>query len=881
MRAEEIRRSYLDYFVERGHTLVPSSPLVPTDDPTLLFTNAGMNQFKDVLLGREKRDYVRATSVQKCVRAGGKHNDLDAVGNDGRHLTFFEMLGNWSFGDYYKREAINWGWEFVTKTLGFPSERLWVSIYKDDDESRRIWRADVGLADERIVPLGDVEKGDEENFWSMGPTGPCGPCSEVHYDMGTDVGCGRPACTVGCDCDRFSELWNLVFMEFDRDTNGKLTPLPFRSVDTGMGLDRVVAVAQGASTVFGTDLFAPYLKWLHDTAGCSYDDPEVRSSMCVIADHIRSLTFALAERAAFGNIGRGYVLRRILRRAVRHGRILGFKEPFLHEMVPIVNRVMGGAYPELSDSVDHVSRAIRLEEERFFITLDRGLERLATAVGEAKAAGQDRLSGEIVFLLHDTFGFPADLTGIIAGENGLGIDLEGYRCEMEKQKTRSRAARRFYDDAARTGEWVNLHMERAGEKTEFVGYDALESEAVVRRYRVSDDQIEMILDRTPFYAESGGQVGDQGHLLIGDHKLSVDDTQRLGDSIVQICMSQSEIDPSALEGPVWAIVDAERRFRIHRNHTATHLLQAALQRVLGEDVRQSGSLVAAQRLRFDFTYDEGVTSAQLAEVERIVNAWVMENHRVIVHSDVPVEEAKKRGAMALFGEKYGDVVRMVEVEGVSLELCGGTHCTQTAEIGLIRIVSESAVAAGIRRIEAVTGMEAYTQMATRDGALREASQFLNTSAPDLPERVQKLQADLKQQSREIRNLKKQIARGGLGDLSVKAEEMHGTSVLVSRVPVEDMESLRQVMDSLRKTHGDGVILLGADVGGKVALLCNVGKQLSKRLSAGDLLGEVAAICAGGGGGSATRAQAGGKDVGRLDDALEKGRALIREALKEQ
>ena len=887
MTPDQLRDSYIRFFEARGHRHVPSSPVIPEGDPTLLFTNAGMNQFKDVLLGRERRDYSRAVNAQKCIRAGGKHNDLDEVGRDGRHLTFFEMLGNWSFGDYYKHDAIRWAWDYVTTELGLDRSRLYVSVYKDDDESWDIWHRDVGVPADHIVRLGDVEQGDEENFWSMGPTGPCGPCTEIYYDHHPEH--GAVPWEPGFDDERFLEIWNLVFMEFDRAEDGSLSPLPMKSVDTGMGLDRVAAVIEGVDNVFHTPIFAGILENIerlrtgedvpagHARQLISRDD---FTTYCVIADHIRTLTFSICDGGTFSNEGRGYVLRRILRRAVRFGRNLGFNGPFLCRLVPAVVESFGHVYPELRLKQREAATILENEEARFFRTLDRGIALFEDVAAQAVATDARTIAGDVVFKLYDTFGFPIDLTEIMAEEKGLAVDRDGYERAMNEQRERSRSADDRYQDA---GEWTTL-IEGAADR--FVGYDRHTAETRVLRFRQgpNSDVVEVCLQESPFYAESGGQVGDTGTLTFRDSGLvlAVHDTQRTTAGITLFCRVQDGVlGPDTTTGPVDATVDLERRRLISYNHTATHLLHAALHRFVSDKAFQAGSLVAPDRLRFDFSHDGPVRREQLDEIEAWVNARIQENTALSILTDVPLPEAEAMGAMMIFGEKYGERVRVVTIPGTSAELCGGIHAPDTASIGWFRIVSESGVAAGVRRIEAVTNQGAY-QLAGEERAIVERlASRLRVPAHQLEERIQRMQEDRRDLERQIDALTRQQA-GDLASRLVDSTEPVGPArLLAERVDVPDRDALLQLADSVRDRLADTVVgLLCAVIDDKPAVVVLVAEALTRShgVKAGDLVNIAAAAVGGRGGGRPTLAQAGGSDVAGIPDAIARFRAAATERL---
>lgn len=866
MTPDQVRSAYLDFFREHGHHVVASSPVVPEGDPTLLFTNAGMNQFKDVLLGLEKRDYVRAASVQKCIRAGGKHNDLDEVGKSPRHLTFFEMLGNWSFGEYYKKESIAWAWEFVTKVLGLAPERLFVSVFETDDESERLWKEDIGLSDAHVTRLGK-----EDNFWSMGPTGPCGPCTEIYYDVYPERG---PAdWTPGFDEHRFIEIWNLVFMESDAQEDGSLVPLPLQSVDTGMGLDRVAMILEGVDSVFKTGLFSPtFAKIEKLRTGTEVDLDALYASddfmaYSVIADHVRTVLFSIVDGARFANEGRGYVLRRILRRAVRFGRQLGFEGPFLHEVAAAVVDNFQHVYPELRLKGREAATIICNEEERFFKTIDRGIALFEEVAARVEADSTRTIDGDAMFRLYDTFGFPPDLTQIMAEERGLSVDLEGYERAMQEQRERSKAADVRYESA---GEWTILHD---GAADTFIGYDKLAAVTDVLRFRVDGDAIELTLRESPFYAESGGQVGDRGQLLSEDGELevSIDDTQKTTAGItLRGKVTRGAPSPERLAKPVSVQVDADARFLTACNHSATHLLHAALHEIVSADAFQAGSLVAPDRLRFDFSYGKPVTVEQLDAIERWVNARVRESLPIAIHADVPLEEAERRGAMMMFGEKYGAHVRMVEMGPDSLELCGGTHVAATSDIAYFRVTSESGVAAGVRRIEAVTNRGAFERAAADRARVRDLSALLKVNATQLDERVQRLLADNKELERKLTSLEQKQANEAASALGDALTKVGDVSVVAARVEAANRDQLLAMADGLRdQVDGPAVAFFAAAIDGKPALLvlCTDDAVSGHGLKAGDLINDAAQHVGGRGGGRPTLAQAGGKDVGGIDAAV--------------
>ncbi|MFP1683112.1 alanine--tRNA ligase [Alloalcanivorax sp. C16-1] len=865
MTSAEIRQAFLDYFARQGHAKVASSSLVPENDPTLLFTNAGMNQFKDVFLGREKRDYSRATSAQRCVRAGGKHNDLENVGYTARHHTFFEMLGNFSFGDYFKRDAIRFAWEFLTGELGLPEERLWVTVHVSDDEAADIWLKEMGVSAERFSRL------DEDNFWQMGDTGPCGPSSEIFYDHGADVPGGPPGSEDG-DLDRYIEIWNLVFMQYDRQDDGELKPLPKPSVDTGMGLERIAAVKQGVHSNYEIDLFQNLLKAAAKATGC--DDLE-NKSLRVIADHIRSAGFLITDGVVPSNEGRGYVLRRIIRRALRHGHQLGQSRPFFHTLVQALVDEMGDAYPELAREQARVEKALLAEEEQFGRTLAAGMKVLEGAMADLDG---NTLPGEVVFQLYDTHGFPPDLTADVAREHDLEVDLEGFEREMDAQRQRARGAGAFGNDY---GDRLNIES-----VTDFSGYEKHEDQAEVEAlYRdgAAVDRLDagdtgmVVLKRTPFYAESGGQVGDRGVLAGDGGRFDVEDTRKRGQAHIHI----GTVREGALKvgDKVDAYVDLERRRAIMRHHSATHLLHAALRQVLGEHVQQKGSLVAPDYLRFDFSHGEALSADQRDRIEAIVNRQILANAAVTTEL-MDMDAARKAGAMALFGEKYADEVRVLTMgtDGFSKELCGGTHVQRTGDIGLFKITLETSAAAGVRRIEAVTGEYALAAVRDQERALEEIAATVKSSPELAAGRVAAQARRLRELEKEVERLKQKLASGAGGDLTADAREVAGVKVLATLVDGADAKTLRVTMDKVKDKLGSGVILLAAADGDKVALVAGVTKDLTDRVKAGDLMKRVAEQVGGKGGGRPDMAQGGGTDAAALPAALEGVYGWVEERL---
>lgn len=888
--SKELRTSFLEFFAERGHEIVPSSPLVPANDPTLLFTNSGMVQFKDVFLGRESRASQRAVTSQRCLRAGGKHNDLENVGYTDRHLTFFEMLGNFSFGDYFKRDAIRYSWEYMTEVLGLPAERLWCTVYLDDDEAASLWLDDIGIDKRRFARIGA-----EENFWSMGDTGPCGPCSEIFYDHGESVPGGPPG-SADAEGDRYVEVWNLVFMQYDRNAQGELTPLPKPSVDTGMGLERLSAVMQGVHSVYDTDLFRSLIE---AAAAATRTQDLASNSLRVIVDHIRACSFLIVDGVLPGNEGRGYVLRRIVRRALRHGYKLGVEEPFFHSLVASLDAEMGQAYPELTEHREHVERVLLQEEERFAETLDKGMRLLEGAIADLPSGAA--LPGETVFKLYDTYGFPEDLTADIARERGLSVDRDGFERAMKGQRTRSRQASRF--------EALAHDLPSLSEETEFLGYECLEADGeVVALFDAEANPVErlskgdtgiVVLDRTPFYAESGGQVGDTGRLLSEVGRFADDAvrmsgyTGRLSDTPHELFGAAAEfrvtdtrkLDAAnghigslasgelAVGARVSASVDAARRAATVLNHSATHLLHAALREVLGSHVQQKGSLVAPDRLRFDFSHYEPVGNDELDEIEALVNEQIRLNTAAETRV-LPFDEAIAAGAIAFFGDKYGDDVRVLTLGEFSTELCGGTHVSRAGDIGLFKITSESGIAAGQRRIEAVTGRGALAWVNAGETVLREVAGLVKGSRDDVSDKVVQLIERARNLEREVAKLKSSLATGGSRDLLDETEEVNGVQLLVARLDGADVKALRSAADRFKDKLGSGVVVLGSVEADKVYLVAGVTKDLTDRLHAGKLIKPVAECVGGSGGGRPDFAQAGGTLPDKLDEAL----ALVKTSL---
>ena len=861
----EIRTAFLDFFKEKGHEVVVSSSLIPGNDPTLLFTNAGMVPFKDVFLGKEKRNYVSATSSQRCVRAGGKHNDLENVGYTARHHTFFEMLGNFSFGDYFKREAIQFAWDFLTETLGLPAEKLWVTVFEEDDEAADIW-----LKEMKVDPQHFTRIGAKDNFWSMGDTGPCGPCTEIFYDHGEDIPGGPPG-TPEEDGDRYIEIWNLVFMQYDRDKNGKLNPLPKPSVDTGMGLERLAAIMQDGHSNYDIDLFQNLISAVIKVTSC---DDRNNNSLKVIADHIRSCSFLIVDGVMPSNEGRGYVLRRIIRRAVRHGHKLGVREPFFYKLVAALSKEMGEAYPELLKAQALVERVLKQEEERFAETLDQGMGILEQTFADLK---DKEIPGETVFKLYDTYGFPKDLTADIARERGLLIDSAGFEKAMQAQRERARAANAFSADY---GE--DLQLEGV---TNFTGYEHLKDTSKITAIYVEGQSVDelkagqngmLVLESSPLYAESGGQTGDTGTLISAQGRFRVADTRKQGGKVFVHLGEVTEGIVKTGES-VEAIVDAQRRQDIAQNHSATHLLHAALRIVLGDHVAQKGSLVEADRLRFDFSHFEPITREQLQTIENMVNEQIRLNHEVVTRI-MDQEQAVASGAMALFGEKYDDKVRVLSMNDFSVELCGGTHVKRTGDIGLFKLISETGVAAGVRRIEAVGGQCALKLIEKNDHILFEIAELLKSDKDKLPEKLRQLLEQNRTLEKELEQIKGKLASSQGNDLAQQAIEIGGVKVLAVKLDGADPKSLRSTLDQLKQKMGSSAIVLAAVNGSKVSLVAGVSKDRTDVLKAGELINEVAQKVGGKGGGRPDMAQAGGTQPENLDAALADVSGWVQEKL---
>ena len=821
MKGRDIRKLFINFFKEKNHEVVPSSSLVPYDDPTLLFTNAGMVQFKKVFLGEEKRPYKRAVSCQKCVRAGGKHNDLENVGYTTRHHTFFEMLGNFSFGDYFKKEAIAYAWEFVNKVLGLSKEKLYVTVYEKDEESVELWKKIAGFSEERIYRLGE-----KDNFWAMGDTGPCGPCSEIIYDQGPEFSCGKPTCTPGCDCDRYLEIWNLVFMQYEKDEKGNLKPLPKGCIDTGMGLERITAVIQGVPSNYDTDLFAGIIKEISNLTKREFkENKETEIAFRVIADHIRASTFLLAEGIIPSNEGRGYVLRRIIRRAERFGKILGLEDAFLYKLVDPVIQEFGDIYPEIKTNEKTIKKILKIEEEKFLETLNVGMEILEKEVKKLLERGQKIIPGDILFKLYDTYGFPYDLVRDYVLPLGFSLDLKGF--EKLREKAREESKKTWKGVLESIPEKMKNLIQK-GIKTKFVGYDKLEIKAKVIEIINTGEEVYLITDITPFYAEKGGQVSDTGFIESEKSKAEVLDVQALGDLIYhKIKFIKGEIKPG---DEVFMKVNKERRSHIQRHHTATHLLHAALRKVLGEHVKQSGSLVEENRLRFDFTHFQALKPQEIEEVEKLVNKWILENYPVETEW-VKKEEADKMGAIALFDEKYGDIVRVVKINNVSIELCGGTHVKRTGDIGLFKIISQSSVASNVRRIEAVAGLKAYEKMKELENRILSIAEILKTSPKDIEKRIQNLYQKIQNLENEIKKLKAVDIKSEIERKLKEVEKINEAKVLVANFNIDKIEELREIGDIFKNKLGSGIFLiLGEREKGTLAV-CMVTKDLSDKYPA--------------------------------------------------
>ena len=876
MTGQELRNKFLQYFKDRQHAVVGSYPLVPKNDPSLLFTNAGMVQFKDVFLGDEKREYTRAVTVQKCVRAGGKHNDLEMVGRTSRHHTFFEMLGNFSFGDYFKKEAIQYGWEFLTEVIGLPRDRLYISVFQDDDEAFNIWANNMKMPRERIFRMDE-----KDNFWAMGPTGPCGPCSEIFIDQGKNMGCGKSSCAVGCDCDRYLEIWNLVFMQFDRDTSGKLTPLPKPSIDTGMGLERLAAVVQGRTTNYDTDLMMSIITESAKITGCVYGkDDEVNVSLRVLTDHARASTFLIGDGVIPSNEGRGYVLRKIMRRALRHGKLLGQKNPFFHKITSKVIEDFKGAYPDLTSNSDFIKRVVLNEEESFGSTLNFGTQRLEEILQKVQKEKLPSIPGEEIFKLYDTYGFPTDLVEETAKDAGLEMDMAGYEKAMQEQKSKAMASWKGSGEK----EVAPFYKEFAQSSvpTKFEGYISNEENATILAILREEtkietanqgDDIELLVDRTPFYGESGGQVGDSGTAFNDNVQLELLNAIK---PLPGLIVHKAKIlNGSIKTGDSLTLrIDKFNRKNTALNHSATHLLHAALKEVLGEHIKQAGSLVAPDRLRFDYTHFSPLTEKERHKTESLVNEKIRDNIQVST-KEMEIEEALKEGAMALFGEKYGDRVRVVSVPGFSKELCGGTHVSATGDIGLFRIVSEGGIASGVRRIEAVTGAAAYHKVNSEHESLSTIRSVLKAPANEELSKVKKLLEKNRELEKEILLLKEKIVSGKDSSEEDDIQKMGGISFLIKNLDGTDAKTLRTYIDNAKNKLKSGIVVAGSVADGKVAMAAGVTKDLTKKFHAGDIIKEIAVIVGGSGGGRPDMAQAGGTHTDKLDEALKKAEEIIK------
>ncbi|MGQ9630224.1 MAG: alanine--tRNA ligase [bacterium] len=869
--SKEIRSEFLKFFKGKAHKIVPSAPLIPPENSNLLFTIAGMNQFEGIFLGREKPEHPRVANSQKCIRVSGKHNDLEEVGRDTYHHTFFEMLGNWSFGDYYKKEAIEMAWELLTVNFRLPKDRLWATVFKDDDEAEILWKKVTDINPDRILRFDE-----RENFWEMGETGPCGPCSEIHIDLGE----GRcefrndrsHICGVNGGCGRFVELWNLVFIQFNRDAQGELHTLPDKHVDTGMGLERLTAVLQDRDSNYATDLFAPIMGEIAHLTGCEMS-AERAVPFRVIADHIRALSFAIADGILPSNEGRGYVLRRILRRAARFGRNLNMHEPFIYKLVGKVGEIMGEAYPEVLEKAEHISLVIKSEEESFGKTLDRGIELFEEIAHNLERRGERCIPGRDAFRLYDTYGFPLDLTELMARERGMSVDTRGFQDEMEGQRIRSREASRIgaFATEEEAGEIVSI----GDFTTEFVGYTQSRAKGKVVKAAKGDDTVTIYLDRTPFYAEAGGQVGDSGTIEGDRFTLDVSDTRRDQAGLIQHIgkLARGTFEDIILGGEVEASVDPKRE-STKNNHTATHILQSAMREILGTHIQQAGSYVDHERLRFDFTHYEAIKREDLKRIEALVNRRIRE--AAPVRAEVmPIEEARRTGAIALFGEKYGEKVRVVSIGDFSKELCGGTHVDNTGNIGFFKILSEGSIAAGVRRIEAVTGEAAVRYVQEIEDALTNAASSLNVGRDKVEERIEALLARNKEMEKEIGRMKEQVALGKVEDILKDARSVNGVRVVTGRVDGLDRDSLASLLGRIRERVERGIVVLATSQGDRALFLASVSDDLTSRYHAGNIAREVAKIAGGGGGGKPNFAQAGGKDVSKIDDALRKVYDIVK------
>jgi alanyl-tRNA synthetase len=876
MTGEEIRNKFLQYFKDRGHTIVPSGPLVPQNDPTLMFANAGMVQFKGVFLGEEKRDYNRAVSVQKCVRAGGKHNDLEMVGRTARHHTFFEMLGNFSFGDYFKKEAIQFGWEFLTDVIGLPRDRLYISVFEEDDEAFNLWTDEIKMPRERIYKLGE-----KDNFWAMGPTGPCGPCSEIFIDQGKSVGCGKSSCKVGCDCDRFLEIWNLVFMQYNRDESGKLTPLPNPCIDTGMGLERLAAVVQGRTTNYDTDLMMSIITEAARIMSKEYGKQnDVNVSLRVLTDHARAAAFIINDGVIPSNEGRGYVLRKIMRRGLRHGKLLGQKGSFFHRITNKVIDNFKDAYPELKRNKDFIQKVVINEEESFMSTLHYGTQLLEEILDKVRKEGLTVIPGEEIFKLYDTYGFPTDLVEETAKDAGLVLDMKGYNQAMSEQKTKAMAS--WKGSGEKEVSSFFKEFLQSSTTTLFEGYGATEGEgrvlAILKNNVPVDsastgEEIEFLTDKTPFYGESGGQAGDSGQAFNENIQMDLYDANK---PLPGLIVHKAKIIQGVLNkgDNLTLVVNQQIRGNTALNHSATHLLHAALKEVLGEHIKQAGSLVAPNRLRFDYTHFSPLTDKERTRIESRVNEKIRENIQVSTH-EMDIDTALKEGAMALFGEKYGEKVRVVNIPGFSKELCGGTHVTATGDIGLFHIISEGGIASGVRRIEAVTGAKAYDTIRGEQESLSAIRELLKAPSNEEIVKLKKLLAKNRLLEKELSALKEKMVSSKESSDDDDVQKLGEISYLIKKLEDMDAKTLRTFIDNAKNRLKSGVVVVGSITNGKVSLAAGVTKDLTAKYHAGNIIKEIAAIVGGSGGGRPDMAQAGGSQIDKLDEALKKAEELIR------
>ncbi len=876
MTGEEIRNKFLQYFKDRGHTIVPSGPLVPQNDPTLMFANAGMVQFKGVFLGEEKRDYNRAVSVQKCVRAGGKHNDLEMVGRTARHHTFFEMLGNFSFGDYFKKEAIQFGWEFLTDVIGLPRDRLYISVFEEDDEAFNLWTDEIKMPRERIYKLGE-----KDNFWAMGPTGPCGPCSEIFIDQGKSVGCRKPSCEVGCDCDRFLEIWNLVFMQYNRDESGKLTPLPNPCIDTGMGLERLAAVVQGRTTNYDTDLMMSIITEAAHIMSKEYGKQnDVNVSLRVLTDHARAAVFIINDGVIPSNEGRGYVLRKIMRRGLRHGKLLGQKGSFFHRITNKVIADFKDAYPELKRNKDFIQKVIINEEESFMSTLHYGMQLLEQILDKVRKEGLTVIPGEEIFKLYDTYGFPTDLVEETAKDAGLTLDMKGYNQAMSEQKTKAMAS--WKGSGEKEVSSFFKEFLQSSTTTLFEGYGATEGEgrvlAILKNNVPVDsastgEEIEFLTDKTPFYGESGGQAGDSGQAFNENIQMELYDANK---PLPGLIVHKAKIIQGTLNkgDNLTLVVNQQIRGNTALNHSATHLLHAALKEVLGEHIKQAGSLVAPNRLRFDYTHFSPLTDKERTRIESRVNEKIRENIQVSTR-EMDIDTALKEGAMALFGEKYGEKVRVVNIPGFSKELCGGTHVTATGDIGLFHIISEGGIASGVRRIEAVTGATAYDTIRGEQKSLSAIRELLKSPSNEEIVKLKKLLAKNRQLEKELSALKEKMVSSKESSDDDDVQKLGEVSYLIKKLEDMDAKTLRTFIDNAKNRLKSGIVVVGSITNSKVSLAAGVTKDLTAKYHAGNIIKEIAAIVGGSGGGRPDMAQAGGSKIDKLDEALKKAEELIR------